>query len=174
MAGRRYGGYNRNNSLYQRETMRNNAGRMEYIEGNTARNLDALPKRRERTLPEREKRRYPQRMPVSMPGIDGTSFLFFVTMLGTAFFIAFSYLHTLNGLNGMKGEIVSIQSEIAQMEEENDIRYQEILASVDLAEVYERATKKLKMVQAKNNQVYTYRNRKSNMVKQYEDIPGAD
>ena len=39
------------------------------------------------------------------------------------------------------------------------------------SEIYEKATKKLKMVQAESNQIYKYKNRKSDMVKQYADIP---
>ena len=48
------------------------------------------------------------------------------------------------------------------------------MGKVDLADLYKKATEKLKMVRAENNQVYTYENKKSDMVKQYADIPGAD
>jgi hypothetical protein len=45
--------------------------------------------------------------------------------------------------------------------------------SVDLAEVYAIATGELGMTQAVDNQVYKYDNNKSDMVKQYADIPSA-
>ena len=64
-----------------------------------------------------------------------------------------------------------MQSEIADEKEDYESDYQAITDSVDLAEIYEKATKKLKMVQAESNQIYTYKNRKSDMVKQYADIP---
>ena len=66
----------------------------------------------------------------------------------------------------MKSQIVRLQSEISEQKEDNDMEYEKIMASVDLAEIYEKATKKLKMVQAENNQIYKYSNKKSNMVKQ--------
>ena len=58
--------------------------------------------------------------------------------------------------------------------ETNDQKYEEIIGKVDLSEVYKKATKKLNMVRAKKNQIYTYDNKKSGMVKQYADIPGVD
>ena len=60
---------------------------------------------------------------------------------------------------------------VADEKEDYESDYQAITDSVDLAEIYEKATKKLKMVQAESNQIYKYKNRKSDMVKQYADIP---
>ena len=45
--------------------------------------------------------------------------------------------------------------------------------SVDLSEVYASATGEFGMIQAVDNQVYKYDNKKSDMVKQYGDIPGC-
>ena len=45
--------------------------------------------------------------------------------------------------------------------------------SVDLSQVYEIATGELGMIQPVDNQVYKYDNKKSDMVKQYGDIPGS-
>lgn len=94
-------------------------------------------------------------------------------MLSAVTVCGFSYLSTQYEVREMKSQIVQLQSEISQQKEDNEIAYEKIKASVDLAEIYERATKKLKMVQAENNQVYKYSNKKSDMVKQYADIPGA-
>lgn len=145
-----------------------------YIEGNTVRKAEAVPKRRERIQERPEKRRYPERQPVAMPGISARGFLFLFTMLSAVVITGFAYLSTQGEVRGMKEKIVAMQSEIADQREENDMTYQEIVDSVDIAEIYEKATKKLKMVQAENNQIYTYNNKKSDMVKQYADIPGAD
>ena len=73
-----------------------------------------------------------------------------------------------------KAEVIALQTQIAVEREEYDEAYQAIVDSVDLAEIYERATADLKMVRAKNSQIYTYTNKKSDMVRQYADIPGAD
>ncbi len=89
-------------------------------------------------------------------------------------FAAFAYIHTQNQVHSMKKEIVSMQTEIEEQQEKNNIKYNEILASVDLAEIYKRATKKLHMVMADGNKVYKYKNKKSDMVKQYGDVPGTE
>lgn len=149
-----------------------------YIDGNTVRrlapNANALPKRRERVEPKREPQRSPQRMPVKMPGISGRAFVFLLAMLGLVVFMGFSFLTTQGEVRQQKAEVIALQTQIAVEREEYDEAYQAIVDSVDLAEIYERATADLKMVRAKNSQIYTYTNKKSDMVRQYADIPGAE
>lgn len=142
------------------------------IDGNTVRQLNAVPKRREREVPGQRPRRRPERQPAKMAGIDGASFVFMLCTLCAVMFVAFAYIHTNNTVRSMKKEIVSMQAEIEKQQEKNNIKYNEILASVDLAEIYKRATKKLHMVMADGNKVYKYKNKKSDMVKQYADVPG--
>lgn len=160
--------YGRTNSRYS------DAQEASYIDGNTVRKASAVPERRERVERRPERRRVPKRQPVALPGISAKSFAFLTAMLGIVAFTSFSYLSTQTEVRNMKDKIVTMQSEIATQHEENEELYQEITNSVDLSEIYEKATKKLKMKQAKNNQIYTYSNKKSNMVKQYADIPGAE
>jgi cell division protein FtsL len=131
----------------------------------------AVPERR----PQRRRRRkvYPQQKPVAMPSISGASFLFLLAAAVVTVTICFIYLHVQSGITSMKNQVVSLQSEIAQTKEENEEAYQRIMDSVDLAEVYAIATGELGMTQAVDNQVYKYDNNKSDMVKQYADIPSA-
>lgn len=145
-----------------------------YVEGNTVRKMSAVPKRREEIRPEREPKQYPQRQPVRMPGISGKAFLFLTAMLSVVILTGFSYLSTQNDVRQMKSEIISLQAENEEQKEENAEMYQSVVETVDLSEIYEKATKKLKMVQAESNQIYTYSNKKSDMVKQYADIPSVD
>ena len=73
----------------------------------------------------------------------------------------------------MKNDVIALQSEIAETKQENEDTYQKIMDSVDLSQVYEIATGELGMIQPVDNQVYKYDNKKSDMVKQYGDIPGS-
>ena len=109
-----------------------------------------------------------------MPGIDGASFIFLACALCIVVFVALSYVHLQNNVRSMEKEVVSMQAEIEEQQEKNNIKYNEILASVDIAEIYKRATKKLHMVMADGNKVYKYKNKKSDMVKQYGDVPGTE
>lgn len=143
------------------------------IYGNTARQLNAIPERerRERDAPEREHEKRPNRQPASMPGLDGASFAFMALALCIIMFTAFSYIHTQNNVRTMKKQIITLQTEVEKQQEKNDIEYNKILASVDLADIYKYATEKLHMVMANSNKVYTYKSKKGDMVKQHSDIP---
>ena len=136
----------------------------------------AVPERRREERPERrrQEREIKERKPVKLPGISGRGFLFLGTMLTSVVVLGFSYLSQKNTVAQQKSQIVSLQSEIAEMKEQNDELHQNILNSVNLADIYKTATEKLKMVHAGKDQIFTYSNKKSNMVKQYANIPGAD
>lgn len=145
-----------------------------YVEGNTVRKMSAVPKRREEIEPKKAPKQYPQRKPVRMPGISGKAFAFLTVMLCAIMYTGFTYLSAQGDLRQMKAEVVTLQTEITEQKEENDEMYQSVVESVDLSEIYEKATKKLKMVQAESNQIYKYNRKKSDMVKQYADIPSTD
>ncbi len=95
------------------------------IDGNTVRQLNAVPKRREREVPGQRPHRRPERQPAKMAGIDGASFAFMVCVLGVVMFAAFAYIHTQNQVHSMKKEIVSMQTEIEEQQEKNNIKYNE-------------------------------------------------
>lgn len=145
-----------------------------YVEGNTVRKMTSVPKRKEEPKPERHIKQYPQRQPVRLPGISPRAFVFLTCMLCAVLYMGFNYLSLQGNVRQQKASIVAMQSQIAQEREDNDETRQAVLDSVDISEIYKKATKKLKMIQAQDNQIYTYKNKKSDMVKQYADIPGAE
>lgn len=165
--------YHSSDSTHRDNRYSGRGGRNAYVEGNTARQLAAEPKRREQERPERQVRRAPRREPVNMPGVHWASIIFLMLALAAAVYICLSYVHSQNRVQEQKRSIVKMQSEIAQMRESNELAYQNVIDSVDLSEVYRKATEELGMVHAKSNQIYTYENKKSDMVKQYGEIPGV-
>ena len=130
-----------------------------YVYGNLAHQLEEIPERR--------------KQPVAMPSIGFSSFVFLMAALSLVLVAGFMYLHVQSGITQMKNEVISLQSEIADAKQENDDAYQKVMDSVDLSEVYAIATGQLGMIQAVDNQVYKYDNKKSDMVKQYGDIPAS-
>ena len=168
----RYSRPQRQSSAYRTQT---------YVDGNTVRKVEAVPRmpdydtapvRRERPERKRAPKHYPQRQPVRMPGISGRGFLFLAAMLSMVMVTCFSYLSLQSDVRTVKAKVISLQSEIVKQREENDEMYQAIADTVDLAKIYRRATRKLGMVEAQDNQVFTYKNRKSDLVRQYAEIPG--
>lgn len=143
------------------------------IDGNNARQLNVVPERWERPEPGHRHKRRPEKQPAKMAGIDAASFVFLLCALCIVVLAAFTYIHMQNNVRSIKKEVISMKTEVGQQQEENDIKYNDILAGVDLAEIYKLATEKLHMVMADSNKVYKYKNKQGDMVKQYADIPGA-
>ncbi len=85
---------------------------------------------------------------------------FLIMAVAAVFYVCFSYVQTQNQLHEQRQQVVAIQSDIAQMKEDNEQEYQTVVDSVDLADVYRKATQELGMVRAKKDQVYTYQNKK--------------
>lgn len=149
------------------------------VDGNTVRRLDAVPRRREeehRREEERKRRKLRRRIktqPVHLPGMEFSSLVFLMATAAVIFLACFAYIQVQNRVHKQKNQIVELESSIALQRESNDIAYQAVIDSVDLSDVYKKATKKLGMVQAKKNQIYSYKSKKSDTVKQYGEIPDA-
>lgn len=172
---RQTGSGNRSVSSHSRYSGR---GGQAYVEGSAARAYDVEPLRREQERKRREeeyqRRERERRNPYSERlNFRSTPCICVVLIMAVAavFYLCFSYVQTQNQLHEQRQQVVAIQSDIAQMKEDNEQEYQTVVDSVDLADVYRKATQELGMVRAKKDQVYTYQNKKSDMVKQYGEIP---
>ncbi len=67
--------------------------------------------------------------------------------------------------------VVNLQSEVVEMEKENAAAEKELDNAVDLTAIYNKATKELGMVAAREDQIDTYESRKSTQVRRHGDIP---
>jgi cell division protein FtsL len=167
----------KNNYQYGRYEKRHipNYRKSTYVDGNTVRQLNAVPNRREEERIEREKRRKRQLNPgnIAIPGVSVGNIIFIACVSVVLIAVSASFINMQNKSVALKKQVVSLQTEIQEQKTLNNEKYEEILNGVDLAQIYKRATRKLNMVRAENNQVYKYKNKKSDMVKQYADIPGT-
>lgn len=172
MADRRYSSRNRSGYRNYSATERHT-----YVDGNTVRRIDTLPRRseeerrREEERRERLIRRRILEQPVHMPWVDGVSVVFVAAAIAVTLYICFTYIQAQNQVYEQKNQVVQMEYSIASQKESNDDTYQEILNSVDLSEVYDKATGKLGMVQAQDKQIHKYQSKKSDTVKQYGKIP---
>jgi cell division protein FtsL len=152
----------------------------EYFEGNTVRKLSTVPDyNRERVERNQDNQRRQQvRRGASKReqtmGIDLVSLMFLTAAIIVTMYVCVEYLQVQSGITGMSKEIVSLENQVLDLKNENATTLEQVNASVDLAYVYEVATKQLGMVHAKNNQVITYNGVKSDYVRQYDDIPSSD
>ena len=150
-----------------------------YVDGNTVRRIDTLPRRSEEERRREEERREQQirrrvlQQTVRMPWVDMKSVLFLAVAAAVTLYVCFTYIQAQNQVQAQKNQVVQMEYSIASQRESNNDTYQEILDSVDLSEVYNRATGKLGMVQARDNQIHKYQSKKSDTVKQYGKIPNV-
>lgn len=156
----------------------------EYIEGNTVRklereyvsrrsNLAVVPEREpyRRTEREPERRKKTSTSPVRHTSWDFVSLLFMVAALCVTMYVCVSYLRVQHDVVTMNKTIASMESEIMELKNKNDAAYSKVDTSVDLAYIYKVATEELGMVHPVENQVFSYKNQKSDYVRQYSDIP---
>lgn len=151
----------------------NQYNRTSYIEGNTARKLNAVPDVRrekqpyERPVPERHHNRQPK----SLSGINFASLMVLTAAIIATLYVCVQYLQLQSEVTRMDKTIVSMEQKLAQLTNENDAAYEAINTAYDLDYVYHVAVEELGMVYPNNNKVITYRSGNVDFVKQFEDIP---
>lgn len=152
-----------------------------YIEGNVAPLLqpvspgeeESYKKRRARKQEEQEyqrKRRRELQQIERFYRMDFLSFAFLLPGLIAALVICCIALSSQISVSQMKKDIASKELELSRLEKQNDSDLAEINASIDLRKIYKKATKKLGMVHASENQVIEYDSTKSDYVRQYGEI----
>lgn len=101
-------------------------------------------------------------------GRVGAGYMLF--LLGTAMIVLLvcvSYIKVQVGVAGQKEKIGDLQSELTTIQDENDMRYNAIMDSVDLDEIREKAENDLGMSTATADQVITYDENGNEYMEQY-------
>lgn len=149
-----------------------------YIYDNTARVLQPVERPSERPerqrTPEKHVKPQPRQRRHPLQGLDLFSFLVLMAAMGITLYTCIDYLWVQSQITTTKNEIVSLENKIMDLQNENIAAEESIDSSLNLEEIYKKATKELGMVEATKGQVFTYDSTKSNMVKQYADIPKGD
>ncbi|MCH5252894.1 MAG: hypothetical protein J1F22_07960 [Lachnospiraceae bacterium] len=140
-----------------------------YIYGSSARALEREPLRRQEEEIRRRQRPRPKAQP--KPRIDKVAVLLTCLTFMAVMVVGIYYLHLQFQSTYLNKSVVDLQSEVVELERENATTEMNLENSLDLRTVYETATKKLGMVAAKDNQVFTYESKKSTQVRQHGTIP---
>ena len=83
----------------------------------------------------------------------------------------YGYVKKNNEVSAIRKEISSLQTTNEEKRRRQSDRMTEINNNVDLAYIYKVAIKKYGMQEVDRSRVYTYNNSKSDVVKQYSDLP---
>lgn len=153
---------------------RPSANRGTYIYGNTVRQAEVMPRRRdyeEAPVREREVSRQVKKNRRQALHMNPVYVMFLATAAVVALAVCVWYLQVCSELTRRSEHITAMQEELADAREENTTRYNSIMDSVNLEEVRDRAIGELGMVYANADQIVEYQNPVSDYVKQYQEIP---
>ena len=82
------------------------------------------------------------------------------------------YMRSNSELTRTEQSVAALQSQLQDIQEQNNSLKESLSTTIDLDEVYQIATKRLGMVYADEKQVIYYNSSNSDYVRQYEAIPG--
>lgn len=150
-------------------------GRSMYIYGNTVRQAEVMPRRREeQEMPPRRKKKVSRQIQKNRNRAlhVNSAYVVFITFAAVVLLaVCVWYLQLRAEITSRAENITSMQRELAEAKEENQARYNAVVDSVNLEEVRDRAMKDLGMVYASSDQIVGYQNPVSDYVKQIQDIP---
>lgn len=139
-----------------------------YVQGNTARRIQAVPDRNEpvkkvsaRTRKNRERAKH----------MNIGSVLSMAVAMVAAGFILTWYLTLQSDITNSIKNIAALESELNQLRRDNDENYSRITSNVDLEEVKRVAIQELGMTYAREGQIVVFNGEGSDYVRQTGDIP---
>jgi len=157
-----------NKKRYQYENTRTG-----YVEGNTARKLQAAPdiRREEQPYERPSHQKQENRQQKTLSGINFASLLVLTIAIIATVYVCVDFLRVQTQVTQMEKKIISLENDLLTMTNENDAVYEAINTAYDLDYVYKVAVQELGMVYPNKNTVITYESGKEDYVRQYEDIP---
>jgi cell division protein FtsL len=149
-----------------------------YVSGNTVRELDS-PERRARIASQKEReenrrrkaRRNAARRNRQRAMEMSRGYVAFLTVCVAAIAcMAVMYINVQSDMTSRMKSVASLQSQVIELQADNDARYKTLTSSVDLNHIKEVAMDELGMTYPKESQVIYYSIDNSNYMDQYEDI----
>ena len=164
-----------------------------YIEGNAARKLSQeqeIPRRqpgspRRKEEPERTYRKAKPQRAAAEPRLSREAqqnrskamrmnrrFVLFIAGVSVAvLFFCIHYLRLKSDYTNQVSAVASLESELAQLKEDNDSYYSEVTSDADLEKIKKIAMGRLGMKNPTEEQTMTYSIEKGSYVRQYQEVP---
>lgn len=137
-----------------------------YEDGNAVRRLEEVPEQPKKELSRRARRNRAKSTSISRGYI---AFLSLVCALATASCVY--YIRLTAQVTAQKNVVAQKELELNQLKEDNDAYYSEVLTSVDLNEIRDKAINELGMQYATEDQIRHYTPGNNSYVRQYQDVP---
>lgn len=162
-----------------------------YVEGSAARRLAEVPERHYPARPARKRVRTEARRPQQSArpkhqtsqqalrnrekamGMSQGFVVFLAIVSAAILFCAVNYLQYKSEITGKMRNIATLESELAQLKEDNNAYYSQVTSMVDLERIKKIAIGRLGMKYPAEEQIVTYQTEGSSYVRQYQDIPDS-
>lgn len=118
----------------------------------------------------REIRQHAQRNRERAQAINGGSVLFLTFAMSVFVVICCLFLGLQNQLTNRLDDIASLQSQVEQLSQDNDILESRLISAENLAAIGETATKKLGMQKVSKDQIRYYTSQSEDYMVQYSEI----
>lgn len=163
-----------------------------YIQGNTVRRLQEVPERKYPPQVQERRRQQLQEQKKSAVPVSATKqavsrqaqknrekamamnkgFVVFLTAVSVAvLFTCINFLQVKSQITSSMKHVASLESELAQLKEDNDAYYSKVTSNVDIAQIKKKAMGELGMKYPSEDQVETYTTDGNSYVRQYQDLP---
>ncbi len=139
----------------------------EVIEGNTVRSVAVMPER----APQEYEYAYREQVRERALSMNFRYVLFLTCAAVAVVAICINYLKLQAVSTKLQKKTVVLQTQLKELQIENDIVYSEIGSGVDLEQVRDTAINHLGMTYPSEEQIVSYDAVSSDYVKQYEEIP---
>ncbi len=158
---------------YRRSDYRGRDQRQFYVYGNTVRQADPAPVRRQKARPAQPKRTSRQvvRNRNRAMSISPAYAVFLTIAAVCAVLICVLYLNLQSDVVSRSEHVTALQEELANLTEANDTKYNAAADSVNLETVRDKAMNEMGMVYASEGTVIEYDSPAGDYVKQYSEIP---
>lgn len=156
-------------AVNERERRRTAYRNQIYVQGNTARRLQAVPAVKEVPLRKVNTRVRKNREKAKHMSIG--SVLSMALAMVTAAFILTRYLGLQADITNSIKHIAALESQLNELKLDNDENYSRITSDINLEEVKRVAIQELGMTYAKEGQIITFNGEGSDYVRQTGDIP---
>lgn len=163
-----------------------------YVDGNTVRKIQEVPPKREYRQPQRSVRKK-QNRPDNRTAREVTgqgrtlskevqrnrakansmnrNFAIFLAVLGVVVvFTSINYLKLKTECTSKRSQLASLETELAELREDNDAYESQVTSSVDLERIRKIAIGRLGMKYPSNQQTETYTTEGGSYVRQYQDV----
>lgn len=167
-----------------------------YVEGNAARRLQEVPDRRKRppqadiarkraravrqaeaarstksANPNRQLSRQTQQNREKAMNMNRGFVIFLAVISVAVLFFCVHYIQLKSEVTAQIKAVAALESELAELKEDNDAYESQVTSNVDLNEIKKIAIGRLGMKYPTDEQKITYETSKSSYVRQYQDIP---